>query len=193
MLEDVQDSAQRLTTLGSLWRYELNGLLIETGGVPFYLQYRFGLVEYARMPFSSVLSLILLIELAAVSVAIGILNRKFAEKNWFLKAKEGYISQTIKGFALTAITLIAMSFSTPLYIQIWPPVPHPLGFELWLIFWTALLASFPIGIFARPIAFHGLPSRSSGRKLLCKSDERGIIIDMWQSTHFVNREVSIVL
>jgi hypothetical protein len=165
MLEDVQDSAQRLTTLGSLWRYELNGLLIETGGVPFYLQYRFGLVEYARTPFSSMLSLILLIELAAVSVAIGILNRKFAEKNWSLKAKEGHISQTIKGFALMAITFILMSFSTPLYFQIWPPVPHPIGFELWPIFWTALLGSFPIGIFARQIAFHGLSSIPSKKNI----------------------------
>jgi hypothetical protein len=192
MLEDVHDSEQRLTILGALWRYELNGLLIETGGVPLYLQYRFGLVEYAGTPFSSMLSVILLIELAAVSSAIGILNRRFAEKNWSLRAKEGYIGQTIKGFVLIATTLILMSFSTPIYVQIWPPVPHPLGFELWLIFWTALLGSFPLGILARPVAFHRLPSLPSRRILLCKSDKRGIIVDMWQSTHFVDK-VSIVL
>jgi hypothetical protein len=165
MLEDVQDSTQRLTTLGALLRYELDGLLIETGGVPLYLQYRFGLVEYARTPFSSMLSVILLIELAAVSAAIGILNRKFAEKNWSLRAKEGYISQTIKGFALIAITFVSLGLSTPVYVQIWPPLPYPLNFELWGIFWISLLGSFPIGIIARPIAFYGLSSIQSRKNV----------------------------
>jgi hypothetical protein len=165
MLEDVQDSEQRLTILGALWRYELNGLLVETGGVPFYLQYRLGLGEYTRTPLSNMLSSILLIELVVLSVAIGILNRSFAEKNWSLRAKEGYISQTVKGLALVAVTLLLLSLSTPVYFQIWPPVPYHLDHELWGIFWIGLLSSFPIGILARIIAFHGLSSRPSKKNI----------------------------